>query len=256
MRCGRCATLYTIDGIEHAYEGGYAGEPEPAPFLARRFDEIVARFAPSRRTGRLLDVGFGVGDLLDASRRAGWTVTGVELACAAVERARRRGIDAFHGTLAEARFDAASFDVVIASEIVEHVTHVEPLLVDIARVLRPGGLLWATTPHARGISARVLGMSWSVVDPPSHVQLFSIRGLRELLRRSGFVEVVIGAEGVNPHELLQRGRVTSKERIDSGYALNAFFEERPGRRFVKRVLNRALSLARLGDTLKVSARRA
>jgi hypothetical protein len=139
---------------------------------------------------------------------------------------------------------------------VEHITAVGPLLAGIARVLRPGGLLWATTPHARGISARILGASWSVVDPPSHLQLFSIRGLRKLLRRSGFDEVLIDAEGVNPQELLRRGRVTSRERIESGYALNAFFEEHRGRRFVKRVLNRALAIVHLGDTLKVSARRA
>jgi len=113
---------------------------------------------------------------------------------------------------------------------VEHITAVGPLLAGIARVLRPGGLLWATTPHARGISARILGASWSVVDPPSHLQLFSIRGLRKLLRRSGFDEVLIDAEGVNPQELLRRGRVTSRERIESGYALNAFFEEHRGRR--------------------------
>lgn len=255
MRCTRCATLYTIDGIERAYDGGYVEEPEPAPFLARRFDEIVARFESSRRNGRLLDVGFGAGDLLDAALRGGWTVSGVEVARAAVERARRRGVDAFHGMLHEARFETAAFDVVVAVEILEHVTDVEPLLVEIARVLRPGGLLWATTPHGRGLSARILGASWSVVSPPSHVQLFSIRGLRELLRRTGFAAVTIDAEGVNPHELLHRGRVTAKERLDSGYALIAFFEERRGRRLVKRVLNRTLSLARLGDSLKISARR-
>jgi len=256
LRCERCATLYTIDGIEHTYDAGYAGESEAPPFLARRFDDIVARFDSSRRNGRLLDIGFGAGDLLDAARRAGWTTAGVEVARAAVERARQSGTEAFHGTLQEARFEAASFDVVSAEEILEHVTDVRPLLVEIARVLRPGGLLWATTPHARGLSARVLGASWSVVNPPSHVQLFSIRGLRALLRRTGFGGVTIDAEGVNPHELLRRGHVTSRERLDSAYALNAFFEEDRGRRFVKRVVNRALSITRLGDSLKVFARRA
>jgi 2-polyprenyl-3-methyl-5-hydroxy-6-metoxy-1,4-benzoquinol methylase len=251
--------LYTTDFMQRAYDDGYAEECEAAPFLSKRLDDIVAGFASSRRTGRLLDVGFGAGDLLDAARRAGWTVSGVEVARAAVERARQRGIDAFHGTLNEAQYEQDSFDVVVASEILEHVVVVRPLLAQVNRVLRPGGLLWATTPHARGISARVLGPSWSVISPPVHVQLFSINGLTELLRHTGFGTVSISAQSVNPQEIIQHlrgGKMSAGQRIDSAHALNAFFEERWSRRMVKRGINRLLSVLRLGDSLKVSARKA
>ena len=259
VRCGRCATLYTSDAVQKAYDDLYAEEnPHYPPFLRKRLDDIVAGFAPSRRTGRLLEVGFGDGELLEAARRAGWTVSGIELARPAVERARRRGIDAVHGALAEAPYQAESFDVVVAAEILEHVSDVRALLDGIVRVLRPGGLLWATTPHGRGISARLLGASWSVVNPPGHVQLFSIDGLRRLLRAAGFGDIAIAAEGVNPHEILQRlrgGKMRPGERIDAAYALNAFLEEHRGRRAVKRTINRVLSALRLGDSLKVSARK-
>jgi 2-polyprenyl-3-methyl-5-hydroxy-6-metoxy-1,4-benzoquinol methylase len=259
VRCGRCATLYTSDAVQKVYDDLYAEEnPHYPPFLRKRLDDIVAGFAPSRRTGRLLEVGFGDGELLEAARRAGWTVSGIELARPAVERARRRGIDAAHGALAEAPYQAESFDVVVAAEIFEHVNDVRPLLDGIVRVLRPGGLLWATTPHGRGISARLLGASWSVVNPPGHVQLFSIDGLRQLLRAAGFGDIAISAEGVNPHEILQRlrgGKMRAGERIDAAYALNAFLEEHRGRRAVKRAINRLLSALRLGDSLKISARR-
>jgi 2-polyprenyl-3-methyl-5-hydroxy-6-metoxy-1,4-benzoquinol methylase len=258
VRCGRCATLYTSDAVQKVYDDLYAEEnPHYPPFLTKRLEDIVAGFAPSRRTG-LLEVGFGDGELLEAARRAGWMVSGIELARAAVERARRRGIDAIHGALTEAPYESGSFDVVVAAEIFEHVSDVRPLLDGIVRVLRPGGLLWATTPHGRGISARILGASWSVINPPGHVQLFSVGGLRELLRAAGLGEISIAAEGVNPHEILQRlrgGTMRAGERIDAAYALNAFFEERRGRRAVKRAINRVLSALRLGDSLKISARR-
>jgi len=259
VRCRRCATLFTARAVSNAYDDYYGDENLSVPeFVARRLDDIVATFAPARCSGRLLDIGFGAGELLEAARRAGWSVSGVEVSLPAVEQARRRGIDAFHGSLAEARYKAASFDVVVASEIFEHVVAARPLLDDIARVLRPGGLLWATTPHGRGLSARILGASWSVVSPPEHVQLFSIDGLRQLLGAAGFGDITIAAEGVNPQEILHglRGeRMKSQERLGSAYALNAFFEERPGRRAVKRAVNRVLSSLRLGDSLKVTARR-
>jgi len=59
VRCGRCATLYTSDAVQKAYDDLYAEEnPHYPPFLRKRLDDIVAGFAPSRRTGRLLEVGF------------------------------------------------------------------------------------------------------------------------------------------------------------------------------------------------------
>ena len=43
-------------------------------------------------------------------------------------------------------------------------------------------------------------------------------------------------------------------RVASGYAINEFLLERPSRRAIKRALNRMLSITRLGDSLKISAR--
>jgi SAM-dependent methyltransferase len=260
VRCGRCATLYTSDVVRAGYEVYYnEGNLQLPEFLAKRFDAIVAGFASSRRTGRLLDVGFGAGGLLEAARRAGWTASGVEVSAAAVAQARERGIDAFHGTLAEARYEAGSFDVVVAAEIVEHLADVRPLLDEIARVLRPGGLFWATTPHGRGLSARILAASWSVVSPPFHVQLFSAAGVRQLLRDAGFERVSVSAEGANAYEIVRhlcRGRIAPRSRVGTAYAMNAFLEAKPGRRAVKRAINGVLSALRLGDSLKVSARKA
>jgi len=256
--CNNCATLYVADRVQKTYDAGYAEEAAPVSFLPKRLDNIIAGFATSRSTGRLLDVGFGSGYLLDAARRAGWQVSGVELAGASVERAKRRGIDTFHGTLVDAHYEAGSFDVVVAAEVLEHIIEVVPVLTEIERVLRPGGLLWATTPHGRGVSARLLGASWSVIAPPGHIQLFSRGGIRALLQRTGFVRVSVAAEGVNPGEILQhlRGqRVSAGQRINAAYALNAFFEESATRRFVKWAINRVLSVSRLGDSLKVKARK-
>lgn len=256
VRCRRCATLFTAEEAGNVYDDYYGETNLNVPaFVAKRLDDIVATFAPWRRSGRLLDVGFGAGELLDAARRAGWNASGVEVAFVAVEQARRRGLDAFHGLLADAGYEPASFDVVVVSEILEHISGARALLADVARVLRPGGLLWATTPHGRGLSARILGARWSVIDPPEHVQLFSIRGLRQLLGETGFGDIDISAEGVNPREILRGGRMSGLERTDAAYALNAFFEERPARRAVKRAVNRVLSALRLGDSLKVTARR-
>jgi hypothetical protein len=60
-----------------------------------------------------------------------------------------------------------------------------------------------TTPHARGVSAHLLGLKWSIVDPPEHLQLFSIAGLKKMLTENGFCSARVVTEGFNSYELLQ-----------------------------------------------------
>ncbi|MCA1565459.1 MAG: class I SAM-dependent methyltransferase [Acidobacteria bacterium] len=267
ISCSRCRTLYTSHLPEAAaaedYDSYYCDQNLSVPaFINERLDQIIAQLAPYRQNGRLLDVGFGAGTLLEAARRAGWEARGIEVSQSACEHVRGAGFDVFCGTLAEAQYPDAYFDVVTASEVLEHVPDPQPVLNEIARVLRPGGLLWATTPHGRGMSAHLLKLNWSAVSPPEHLQLFSVGGIRKMLARAGFRRVRVATEGVNPYELLQAWRGTtpqgaggeqSNARVESSYQLNEALMASPSRRLLKSVLNNLLNLGRIGDSLKIWA---
>ena len=270
--CGRCATLYTsrlprAEGAQD-YDSYYTEENLTVPaFIGRRLDEIVSTFAPYRERNRLLDVGCGAGSFLEAARRGGWEAHGVEVSRTACEHVRALGFDVFCGELSGAAYPSGHFDVVVASEVLEHVPDPGSMLGEIARVLRPGGLLWATTPHGRGISARALGLGWSAVSPPEHLHLFSVVSLRRALAEAGFRRVSVATHGTNPYEILNglraRGRgagaggaggpMGGGDRVETSYRLNEFLSEKPSRRLLKGVLNGLLNAARLGDSLKVRA---
>ncbi|MDQ3472435.1 MAG: class I SAM-dependent methyltransferase [Acidobacteriota bacterium] len=267
LACRECKTLFTSvlpDAAGAAdYDSYYCEDNLTVPnFINQRLDEIISGFARYRKNERFLDVGFGAGTLLDAARRAGWKVSGVEVARGAVEHARGMGFELFCGTLQDARFPDDHFDVVTASEVLEHVPDPRDVLREIARVLRPGGLLWLTTPHARSVSAHLLRLEWSIVSPPEHLQIFSVAGLKKMLRESGFRCDRAATEGVNPYELLQgmrprqQGAATDTQPVDrvtSGYHLNEALMASPSRRLVKSAVNSLLNVSRLGDSLKVWA---
>jgi 2-polyprenyl-3-methyl-5-hydroxy-6-metoxy-1,4-benzoquinol methylase len=261
-RCTGCATLHLVDGGEPPsdyYDGYYDDGNLCVPeFVERRVDEIVDAFESFRRTGRLLDIGCGAGTVLHSARRAGWDCAGVEIATGAVEHLRREGFAVHRGALATAGFEGGQFDVVVAIELVEHLVEPLELLREVARVLRPGGLLFATTPHSRGISVRLRGVESSLVCPPEHLQLLSLRGARALLERAGFTNVSLVTGGVNPSEVMARFSrkpisASGTQRVQSSYALNEAMLSSAPRRAVKNAANGILRVLRLGDSLRISA---
>lgn len=275
VSCRDCSTLYAVENDSSSqredYDSYYTCENLNVPaFIDKRLDEIVSTFEPYRKNDRLLDVGFGAGSFLEAAARNNWQACGVEVSQTAVEHVRERGFEVYCGELREAGYPDDHFDVIVASEVLEHVPAPLALLEDIARVLRPGGLLWATTPHGRGISARVLGLEWSIVCPPEHLQLFSLSGIRGLLSGAGFRNVRLATHGTNPFEILHamRRRATGQtpengsvhsdrgdnfNRVESSYQLNEFLSDSPLRRFLKGTLNGLLNVGRMGDSLKIRA---
>jgi SAM-dependent methyltransferase len=235
-------------------------------FITARLDEIVVGFAPYRQSNRLLEVGFGAGSVMEAAARGGWEVSGVEVSRSAVEHARGRGFEVFNGELANANYPEGHFDVVVASEILEHIPEPQKLISEVYRVLRPGGLLWATTPNSRSVSSRVLGAKWSAIGPPEHLHLFSRQGMKRMLGAAGFKYVRVNTEGLNPSEIMNHLRRSkpapttdeippSHQRVAAAYELNAAMQASPLRRSVKGAANSVLRATFLGDSLKVWAER-
>lgn len=268
VSCRKCATVYTTYSPWYSsadyYDQSYYSEESLAPpaFVQIRLDEITREFSRYRQTNRLLDLGSGAGSLLLAARKHGWEAQGLDVSPNAVKHVRKLGFEVFRGELQAAQFPSQHFDVITAAEILEHLSEPRLLLQEVARILRPGGLLWATTPHARGLSARVLGLKWRCIWPPEHLQLFSARGLTALLRDVGFRETRVRTTGGNPFEILHalggkknapRTQDQQFDRVLTGYQLNESLTKSRPRRAVKNILNGMLNVSRLGDSLKVFA---
>lgn len=166
---------------------------DPAPVAAgiplarRRYaaDASVACLRGEAR-GRMLDVHCGDGTTLLRMREHGWDAEGVEPDLRAVEAARARGLRVAHGTLAAQGYPDDHFEAVALSHVVEQVHDPRAEIEECFRVLAPGGRLVIETPNAAALSRQVLGAHWRGLEPPRHLQVFTMAALARLARGCGF----------------------------------------------------------------------
>jgi SAM-dependent methyltransferase len=195
---GRTFPLAADVGLGALYPSGYGAHSALPGRLARAISWAIRRwqgFVALRSRpldqlaggtpGTVLDVGCGRGDLGAVLLSHGWRVTGLEPSPAACEEARRRGIDAREGTLADGLVEPSAYDAVVFQHSLEHTN--EPLA-DLERArdaLRPGGVVLVSLPNFGGWQARRFGGSWYHLDLPRHRVHLTCAGLSALCERAG-----------------------------------------------------------------------
>lgn len=101
----------------------------------------------------VLDVGCGAGAQVFAWARDGHQAQGVDVSTPLIELARKRAADealpaTFHiGTATELPLPDSSCDVVLVSELLEHLPDWKACVNESIRVLRPGGLVYYSTTN-------------------------------------------------------------------------------------------------------------
>lgn len=209
LHCGRCGFLTLKTGLDETRLSESYGDYLPAdpaaivrwereqrPVIRRAVRAI--RSLASRGRGvavppsaplRLLEVGSGFGFFLKAARDAGMEVSGVELSANGRAHARERfALDVRRGPFDPASFAAASYDVVCAFYVIEHVADPRAFLTGLHRLLRPGGLAFLRWPHSTPLArvADAFGAGHDLYHAPWHLSDFTPATMERALSECGF----------------------------------------------------------------------
>src|SRR5437764_10775767 len=193
-----------MDEVRELYEARAAQQygaphPLPDPRIDRKFERICELVRTKLPCEAFLDAGCGDGRYLAAlagelpPRRAGF-----DLSARILETARARvEADLRQGSLEAIPFVDGEFDLVLCSQVIEHVLDADAAVAELHRVLRPGGILVISTDNERNYVTRVLN-----APRTASVRMLRLRGargriespatpytrvrFRELLERGGF----------------------------------------------------------------------
>lgn len=139
--------------------------------VAARFDLLHRRFKPGMGREdvrlvalraclgpmagrRLLDLGCGKGRFAASIAASGAEVIGLDRSAAMLAGAAWSGLDRVLGSARRLPFAGATFDAVIAVEVFEHLAAIDEVLLDVRRVLRPGGVVAIVDKNAGSWNAR------------------------------------------------------------------------------------------------------
>ena len=165
----------------HYGDKWYLADNDPVALL-RVSGEFHNQWISSRHQEqvlKILDLGCGGGFLTNHLSKDGHEVTGVDLSDDALNTAKKydetKRVTYTKADATELPFADATFDVVCAMDLLEHVEDYDKMLKEVSRVLRPGGTFYFHTFNRNFISYIVIIklVEWLVPNTPKHMHVLN-----------------------------------------------------------------------------------
>jgi SAM-dependent methyltransferase len=206
-RCSGCGTVLRNPRLPPAYRVRRYEEGALSPRAAALDPKSQTHYAYMMRVlrrlvpgpARLLDFGCGAGGLLVEARAAGFDVMGLELNRALARHVREtHGIPVFQGLIDEPSFAGERFDVIVSSQVFEHLLDPARTLRQVHEHLAGPAVVLIEVPNLRDVRERL--RRGAIMDD-SHLFYFSAASLGRMLEDGGF-RVLAVHEGVRPYRVL------------------------------------------------------
>ena len=179
--------------IDFEWQTEAAGNGASGEKLTRVFVELVKKLDGVQS---ICDLGCGNGHIGGRLAALGYHVTGVDASASGIQIARRTypGIEFVHA-LIDRDLEIGQFDLVISSDVIEHLYRPADLLEATSSLLKPGGHVLLGTPYHGYLKNLVLAATgkmdahFSALHDGGHIKFFSVSTLSRLMRSHGFEDL-------------------------------------------------------------------
>ena len=175
---------------EFEWQTEAAGNGESGKKLTGVFVELVKKLDGVRS---ICDLGCGNGHISGQLAALGYEVTGVDASASGIQIAQHAVPDGnFVQALIDRDLDIGKFDLVISSDVIEHLYRPSDLLEATVAQLKPGGHVLLGTPYHGYLKNLVLAATgkmdahFSALHDGGHIKFFSVNTLSKLVRSHGF----------------------------------------------------------------------
>ena len=146
--------------------------------LRRRYETIISLIGDNLQKGKVLDVGSAQGYLTVMLLSKGYDVISLDISPLRViqvrERATNRGLNpnCIAADALDLPFVKGSLDVIVAGEVLEHLTEPEKALNEFYRVLKPKGIVIVTVPNDEKINYQICIHCHKLTPSSGHLYSF------------------------------------------------------------------------------------
>jgi 2-polyprenyl-3-methyl-5-hydroxy-6-metoxy-1,4-benzoquinol methylase len=229
VKCSECLSVYVTprlkpEYIDKLYSDTYYSEmftKSMIPVFEKRKKLIgeskykqVLDFSVEK--GSVLDIGAGIGEVIDVFKDNGWDCDIVELNPAAIEWLKKRGHNVNEVHFEEFEVDK-KYDVVMAWGVVEHVLDPLDFLKRAYKLVKPGGVFISEVPHGNSMLVDYCRMSGKdperILQGEQHIMLYSIDAYTQIHKKAGFKLEKIKTNGLDFSTILKINNESLSDKL-------------------------------------------
>lgn len=212
LHCNNCDHLFTdyeptLKEIEQIYSDdyffkggvGYEDYTLEKDMLIRRGEYYAEKISNDILPGKVLDIGAAAGFLLKGFENKGWYGIGIEPnKCMVDYGVNTLNIDLRQGTIEAIELED-KFDLIILIQVIAHIYNLEKSIDKISKYLNPNGMILIETWDKDSLTSKLFGKNWHEFSPPSTLNYFSKKTLKQLMNQMGLSLVTLGRPKKNIH---------------------------------------------------------
>ena len=209
------------DCLEELYNSNYYNEVyelSMIPAFERRKSTIGKRKTEQLlsysqiKKGRVLDVGAGIGEVLDVFKDHEWETHAIEMNPVAIDWLNKLNFnEVFHGTLDNYETNL-KFDIIMAWGVIEHVTEPDLFLKRIFSLLNNGGIFVSEVPHGESLlidMVRKLNFDPKrILMGEQHIILYSTEAYINLHLRNDFKKINVRTNGLDCDTIFKENKIS------------------------------------------------